>query len=67
MSKPVRPDPVVSAQVRALVERTSMPEASRRLDLAEATVARLIAGLPVTPGTELVAKAKLEQIARAAA
>lgn len=67
MAKPVRPDPVVSARVRALVDGTSMAEASKRLDLAEATVARLIAGLPVTPGTELVAKAKLEELARAAA
>lgn len=59
MAKPVRPDPEVSAQVRALVENTSMAEASRRLDLAEATIARLIAGLPVMPGSDLVARAQL--------
>jgi hypothetical protein len=67
MAKPIRPDPIVSAQARALVERTSMAEAARRLDLAEATVARIVAGLPVTPGSELLAKAGLEKIATEAA
>lgn len=60
MAKPVRPDPVISARVRALVDSTSMHKAAQRLGLAEATVARIIGGLPVTRGTELVARERLD-------
>lgn len=67
MAKPVRPDPVVSAQVRALVDSTSMAEAARRLDFAEATVARIVAGLPITPGTDLLAKARIAGLGKDAA
>lgn len=66
MAKLQHPDPEISVRVRSLIEGSSMAEAARRLDLAEATVARLAAGLRVTPGTALLAKAKLDKLAEAA-
>lgn len=59
-ARPVKPDPVVSARVRALVDAHGMRGASRRLHLAEGTVARLVGGLPVTQGTELLARTRLD-------
>lgn len=53
------PNPVLAARVRALVERTSISEVGRRLRMADATVARIAGGLPVTEGTAAVAAARL--------
>jgi hypothetical protein len=44
-----------------------MAEASRRLDFAEATVARIVAGLPITPGTDLLAKERMARLGKDAA
>jgi hypothetical protein len=67
MGQLVRPDPDISAKARLLIEQTSMAKAARQLNLSEATVARLVGGLMVTPGTALLAKAALEKLATEAA
>jgi len=59
MAKPVRPVPEIVARVRALVERTSLSVAGRRLRIADATVARLAGGLPVTEGTAMIVAQRL--------
>jgi hypothetical protein len=61
MAAPVRPDPDLTARVRALVDSTSISEVGRRLHLADATVARLAGGLPVSEGTVLVAAQRLSE------
>lgn len=61
MARPVRPDPEIIARIRALVDTTSISEAGRRLRLADATVARLAGGLPVSEGTILVAAQRLNE------
>lgn len=67
MAEAVATDPKLSARVRALVNETSLSAVARRLDLAEATVARLAGGLKVSPGTELLASARLSELERGAA
>ena len=59
MARPVRPDPEIRNLVCALVERTSISEAGRQLRMADATIARLAGGLPVTEGTALLAAQRL--------
>ncbi|MDQ2645068.1 MAG: hypothetical protein M3020_14725 [Myxococcota bacterium] len=61
MARPIPPNPDIAARVRALVAETSLAEAGRRLRLADATVARLAGGLPVTEGTALVAAQRLNE------
>lgn len=61
MASPVRPSAEIIARVRALVDTTSLSEAGRRLRLADATVARLAGGLPVSEGTILVVASRLQQ------
>jgi hypothetical protein len=61
MARPVPPPTEVSERVRTLVDQTSIAEAARRLNMAEATVARLAGGLKVTPGTTLLAQQRLAQ------
>lgn len=62
MARPVRPDPEIRKLVRALVERTSISEAGRQLRMADATIARLAGGLPVTEGTALLAAQRLHDL-----
>jgi hypothetical protein len=62
MARPARPDPVLVAGVRQLIDATSLAEAGRRLHLADATTARLAAGLPVTEGTVLVVEKRLREL-----
>ena len=59
MAQPVKPDPEIIQRVRDLVERTSLSQVGRRLRMADATVARLAAGLPVTEGTAAVVAQRL--------
>jgi len=51
MARPAKPAPKIINAVRTLMDRTSVCEAARLLDIAEATAARIAAGLPVTTGT----------------
>lgn len=66
MARPVPPSPKTTKRVRDLVDRTSIAEAARLLDLAEATVARLAGGLKVTPGTNAYAEQRLAALEEAA-
>lgn len=59
MPKAFSPDPAIVQRVRLLVEKTSISEVGRRLHMADATVARLAGGLPVSEGTVLVAEKRL--------
>ncbi len=62
MAAAVRPSKELTKRIRTLVERTSVPETGRRLKLADATVARLAGGLPVTEGTALMATMRLAEL-----
>jgi hypothetical protein len=46
-------------QVRALVDSEGLAQTCKKLDLANATVARLAGGLPVSPGMVLLAQERL--------
>jgi hypothetical protein len=61
MSRPVRPSEEIIARIRALVDTTSVSEAGRRLRLSDATIARLVAGLPVAEGTLVLAEQRLPE------
>jgi hypothetical protein len=61
MARPVKPDPELVARVRQLVEATSISEAGRRLRMADATIARIAGGLPVTEGTAAVIAIRLDE------
>jgi hypothetical protein len=61
MARPVKPDPELVARVRELVEQTSISEAGRRLRMADATIARIAGGLPVTEGTAAVIAQRLSE------
>lgn len=62
MARPQKPPQELVNSVRALVDRTSISEVGRQLRLAEATIARLAGGLPVTEGTALVAAQRLLEV-----
>ena len=64
MAKPVRPNPELINRVRVLVAETSVPKASRLLRLAEATVARVAGGLPVSEGTVALISQRLSEETR---
>jgi hypothetical protein len=63
MAAPVTPDPELAARVRALVLRVGTRGAAHQLDAAEATVARIVAQLPITVGTALRINARLTELA----
>jgi len=59
---PARTTPIdskVITAVRALIDEGTVCGAARQLDLAEATVARLAAGIPCTRGTSALVSARL--------
>jgi len=62
MAHTLPPDPVLAARVREMVDRQTIAGAARRLDLAEATVARLAGGMRVTQGTLLLAAERLRML-----
>jgi hypothetical protein len=59
--------PEITSQIRAMVERDGVRPVGRTLRLADATVARLAAGLPVTEGVAELAKQRLAAIQEKAA
>ena len=67
MSRPIRAPQDLIDRVRSLVDATSISEAGRQLRLAEATVARLAGGLPVTEGTAVIAAQRLADAEKKAA
>jgi hypothetical protein len=51
--------PEMSAAVRGLIDANTVRGASRQLQIAEATVARIAAGIPCTRGTSALVSARL--------
>ncbi len=56
-TQPVSPQ--VKAAVQSLIQRRGVRKTCRELDLAEATVARLAAGIPCSRGTAALVNARL--------
>lgn len=57
-------DPHVVAYIKALVEKQGVRPVGRKLRFADATVARLCAGLPVTEGVAHLALIRVRQMER---
>lgn len=53
--------PQLQARVRAIVDRGGLTLAARELGMARATVANIVAGLPVKPGSIFQAEALAPQ------
>ena len=56
-----RPDSDLSTKVNALVNHSGLSPVARALGLADATVARLAAGISVSSGTIAQARQRFEQ------
>jgi|GEM_PF-5986701 len=54
--------PEIAAKVRAFIDADGVRPTGRRLRLADATISRLAAGLPVHEGTALVIRQRLESL-----
>lgn len=67
MYQPRKPDPLVVEYVRREAERTSVRDVAKRLRFAQGTICRLAAGLPVTEGTDELARIRIERAQRGAA
>ncbi len=52
-------------RVRALITRTTLKDAAKTLRMAELTLAKYVAGLPVAEKTELFVEARLRELAGA--
>ena len=57
----IRPDSDLSAKVTALVNHAGLSPVARALGLADATVARLAAGISVSSGTVALARQRFGQ------
>lgn len=62
----VIPDEQLQAEVRKLMDASSVRSASRKLRVAAATAARVAGGLPVAEGTILLMRQRLSEIDTAA-
>jgi hypothetical protein len=61
--KVTRTSPEVTSRIRTMVDRDGVRPVGRKLRLADATVARLAAGLPVTEGVAALATQRLAELA----
>lgn len=65
MSAPIQPAPELKERVVALTKVLGLKGAARALGKAEGTIARILAGLPITLGTQLEVSYKLTEIEKA--